>query len=75
MKVIETPGHDWSCLSYRCNESLFTGDSFLPDYEAISKFPKSNSMQTEESLIKIKRLIASSARNVYPGHVDIKTIK
>jgi hypothetical protein len=32
-------------------------------------------MQTEESLIKIKRLIASGARNVYPGHGDIKTIK
>jgi hydroxyacylglutathione hydrolase len=36
MNVIATPGHDWSCLTYPCNESLFTGDSFLPDYEAIS---------------------------------------
>lgn len=53
MNVITTQGHDWSCLTYRCNESLFTGDSHLPDYEVISRFPKSDKMQTEEYIIKI----------------------
>ena len=72
MSVIETPGHDWSCLAYSSQEFIFTGDSYLPDYKVMTKFPKSNKVQAEESLIKIKEFIALGAKNVFPGHGDVK---
>lgn len=70
--AMTTPGHDWSCLTYRCLDLLFTGDSYLPDYKVMTKFPKSNKAQAEESLIKINESIALGAKNVFPGHGDVK---
>lgn len=72
INVIETPGHDWSCLTYQCGKHIFTGDSFLPDYTILTKFPKSDKILANRSLINIKEMIKSGAENVYPGHGDIK---
>ena len=74
MYAITTPGHDWSCLTYNSGNYLFTGDSFLPDYKIITKFPKSDKIQAKESLFKIKTMIKLGARNVYPGHGNIKKL-
>ena len=30
IEVIATPGHDASCLSYKVDNALFTGDSYIP---------------------------------------------
>lgn len=70
--VMATPGHDWSCLTFNTENHLFTGDSFLPDYKLMTKFPKSDKVQAKESLVKIKKMIELGARNVYPGHGNIK---
>ena len=72
ISVIATPGHDWSCLTFKFEDHLFTGDSFLPDYKILTKFPKSNKDQAKESLCKIKHMIKMGAINVYPGHGNIK---
>mgnify|MGYP003966512289 FL=1 len=72
MKVITTPGHDESCFTFVSGAHIFTGDSFLPDYKVITNFPKSDKVQANKSLRKIKNAIKSGAKNVYPGHGDIK---
>lgn len=74
LEVTETPGHDWSCLTYRSNESLFTGDSYLPDYKVLTCFPKSNLSQAETSFERINNLMKSGVSYIYPGHGRIKFI-
>lgn len=65
-KVLATPGHDWSCLSYYTEDSIFTGDSYIPAKKIITSFPHSNKKQATHSLNMILRL--SKTRNIYPGH-------
>lgn len=68
-KVLATPGHDWSCLSYYTENSIFTGDSYIPGIKVMTSFPHSNKEQTALSLSKILHL--SETRNIYPGHNDV----
>ena len=42
LTVMETPGHDWSCLSFTVGMWIFTGDSFLPKHNVVTTFPKSS---------------------------------
>lgn len=70
IEVFETPGHDWSCLTYKLGDDiLFTGDSFIPGLKVITSFPKSNKKESEKSLQKIYSLI-SGPTIIYPGHGD-----
>jgi glyoxylase-like metal-dependent hydrolase (beta-lactamase superfamily II) len=48
MEVIETPGHDWSCLTYKADKYLFTGDSYIPGLKVVSTFPKSSKSEASE---------------------------
>ena len=66
MEVIETPGHDWSCLTYLTENAVFCGDSYLPGVEVFAKFPKSNPELAKQSENRI--LALSRGRAVYPGH-------
>lgn len=67
-KVLATPGHDWSCLTYYTDDSIFTGDSYIPGIKVITSFPHSDKEQAALSLCKILQM--SETRNVYPGHND-----
>lgn len=42
LEVMETPGHDESCLSYKIGDYLFTGDAFIPFVKVVTSFPHSN---------------------------------
>ena len=66
MKAFKTPGHDWSCLSYIVSKMLFTGDSYIPGTKTVTFFPKSNKIEAEKSLLKIKNI--PSIEIIYPGH-------
>lgn len=68
LKVLATPGHDWSCLSFYTNDSIFTGDSYIPGIKVITSFPHSDKEQAAASLHKILSL--SKTRDIYPGHND-----
>ena len=72
MYAISTPGHDWSCLTFNFGNHFFTGDSFLPDYKLMTKFPRSDKVQAAKSLFKIKNMIELGASNIYPGHGNMK---
>ncbi len=68
LEVLETPGHDKSCLTYKVGNSLFTGDSYIPGLKVISSFPNSNKEHAENSKERIKSL--AKGMNLYPGHGD-----
>ena len=67
MRVMETPGHDRSCLTYKSRNNLFTGDSFIPGLKVVSNFPNSNNEDAELSLRRIRLL--SRNCHLYPGHI------
>jgi glyoxylase-like metal-dependent hydrolase (beta-lactamase superfamily II) len=68
MEVMETPGHDWSCLTYKTDWYLFTGDSYIPGLKVVSTFPKSNKVEANESLRKIMELKEKECLIICPGH-------
>ena len=69
LKTIYTPGHDWSCMSYYTEDSIFTGDSYIPNVKVVTSFPKSNKRDAQISLDWLMEL--SKIRNIYPGHHGI----
>lgn len=69
VQILETPGHDKSCLTYKVANNLFTGDSFIPGIKVIASFPNSNKEAAEISRQRILSL--SEELNLYPGHGEI----
>lgn len=74
MFVMETPGHDPSCLTFCIGDYIFTGDSYIPGIKVHTAFPKSNKKQAEESILKIISMI--EGKTICPGHgIEIKSVK
>lgn len=69
VKVIATPGHDPSCISYIIGPNLFTGDSYIPGVRVFSKFPRGNKELALKSRKQLEELEAEGFR-VYCGHHD-----
>ena len=69
LNVMETPGHDRSCLTYYTEHTVFTGDSFIPGLKVVTTFLHSNKQDSEESVQKI--LTLAKGRDLYPGHGEI----
>jgi len=69
ISVMETPGHDWSCLSYKMDHALFSGDSYIPGLKVVTTFPKSNKKLAE---ISVQRILACMDDDItiYAGHGD-----
>lgn len=70
IKIINSPGHDKSCLTYKIGNNLFTGDSFIPGIKVVTSLPNSNKIDAESSLCRILSL--SRGCNLCPGHGDIQ---
>lgn len=66
VEVFETPGHDWSCLTYRIEDAVFSGDSYLPGIEVFARFPRSDKALAMASEDRIKALSLNHVVN--PGH-------
>ena len=66
-KIVATPGHHPSCLTYVIGDAIFTGDSYIPGVKVVTNLPKGNKKQAQESLAKISEL--SRGRTIYPGHL------
>lgn len=69
LRVIETPGHDRSCLSFIVGNNIFSGDSFIPDVKVLSTLPNSNPFLAMESESILSDL--SEGNNLYPGHMQV----
>ncbi|MCA4454498.1 MBL fold metallo-hydrolase [Bacteroides xylanisolvens] len=69
IEVIATPGHDASCLSYKVDNALFTGDSYIPGLKVFSKFPSGNkeiAMRSWECLDNLSH----NGYDIFCGHHD-----
>lgn len=66
LKVLATPGHCPSCLTFYTTDFIFTGDSYIPKSQVVSKLPKGNKTLAAESLLIIQEL--SKNRIVCAGH-------
>lgn len=67
LNVLETPGHDPSCLTFKVCNYLFTGDSYIPGLKVITSFPRSDKKQADSSLKRILGMIDETTI-VCPGH-------
>lgn len=68
--VIETKGHDKSCLTYSVDNYLFTGDSYIPGVKVITSLPNSNKEEATRSEKLILSLITDNTF-LCPGHGEI----
>lgn len=68
--VMETPGHDMSCLCFRTDGSIFTGDSYIPGVKVVATFPKSDRKMAERWYRELGNI--SREYQIYPGHGEIK---
>ena len=66
LKVLETPGHCPSCLTYYNDDIIFTGDSFIPGVPVVTKLPKGNRGDAEVSVGKINEF--AKTRTILAGH-------
>lgn len=66
MEVLATPGHDKSCLTYRIDRNIFSGDSLIPGLKVITSFPNSNKTDARTSEKRISEW--GVGNNLYPGH-------
>ena len=66
MEVFATPGHDESCLTYRADGCVFSGDSYIPGQKVIATFPHSSKAAAESSRRRI--LALADGCGLYPGH-------
>jgi len=53
VKVFATPGHNPGCLTYEVGDYLFTGDSYIPDLDVVTKLKQGNKMDSRQSLLRI----------------------
>lgn len=67
LEVFDTPGHDYSCLTYRFGRYLFTGDAYIPGVKVYSKLQNGNKEDAEKSLVRISSLL-DDGLIVMPGH-------
>ena len=69
LDVFETPGHNRSCLTFKVDNSIFTGDAYIPGIKVVTTLPNANKMDAEAS----KERIAAMAQglDLYPGHGDV----
>lgn len=69
VEVFKTPGHDKSCLTYKVENNVFSGDSYIPGVKVIASFPNSDREDARISKERIMELTKDCS--LYPGHGNI----
>ncbi len=64
--VMETPGHDHSCLSFKIDDICFTGDAYIPGIKVFTKLQNGDSAVAKVSRSRLKGLVGVA---IYPGHL------
>ncbi|MDQ6973626.1 MAG: MBL fold metallo-hydrolase [Mariprofundaceae bacterium] len=65
--VLETPGHTPTCLSFLCENMVFTGDALLIDGCGRTDFQGGDAGVLYESITQ-KLFVLPASTRVYPGH-------
>jgi len=71
VECIYTPGHDKSCMTFRCGLYLFTGDSYIPGQKPVTKLKGGNREEYERGLKRILSVI-DPKMVICPGHGEMK---
>jgi len=71
MDIIETPGHNLGCLTFKVLDHIFTGDSYIPGYEVVTKLKGGDKLQSQTSLKKIYSHLTKPNIMLCPGHGPI----
>lgn len=66
-KAIATPGHNPGCMTYKVGNYLFTGDSYIPHLDVVTKLKYGNKTESLQSLRKIETLLDKETV-ICPGH-------
>lgn len=66
LKVVATPGHHPSCLSFLVGNYFFTGDSYIPGVKVVTKLPGGDRQQAQASMLKIMEL--GKGKKICAGH-------
>ena len=67
LDVLETPGHNKGCLTFKVENYLFTGDSYIPNVKVVTKLNGGNKEANIKSLEKIRSYIGQNTI-LCPGH-------
>jgi|GEM_PF-83406 len=65
--VYSTPGHNPGCLTFEIENSLFTGDAYIPFVPVVTKLKGGNKTEAASSLRKIRSLLHPCI-TIFPGH-------
>lgn len=65
--ILFTLGHEPSCITYKIDNCLFTGDSYIPGMKTITNFPRSDKSISGLSQNRLKDIEKNGAV-VCPGH-------
>jgi len=67
VQAIATPGHNPGCISFMIGNYLFTGDSYIPHIDIVTKLRGGNKVQAKESTRKLLNLMQDDTI-ICPGH-------
>lgn len=67
VQIIETPGHNEDCLTYKFKNFLVTGDSYIPNVPPVTKLKGGNKEHYSVNEKRIKELIDDNTY-LLPGH-------
>lgn len=67
VQAIETPGHNEDCISYKFENFIVSGDSYIPNVPAVTKLKGGDKQKYEVSRKHILELITDDSF-ILPGH-------
>ena len=70
--VMETPGHTWGSVCFRCEDALFSGDTLFAGSCGRTDLPGGDWNTIRESLAQLAELECNCT--VYPGHGEATTL-
>ena len=70
--TLETPGHTWGSVCYRCGDALFSGDTVFAGSCGRTDLPGGDDAAMQATLMRLSALPDDIA--VYPGHGEISTM-
>ncbi len=70
--VLETPGHTWGSVCYRCEDVIFTGDTLFAGACGRTDLPGGDAQWLRRSLARLAAL--EEDPTVYPGHGESSSL-
>ena len=70
--VMETPGHTWGSVCYRCEDVIFTGDTLFAGACGRTDLPGGDAQWLRRSLARLSAL--EEDPTVYPGHGESSSL-